>query len=225
MSAGGEILVDALGVHAGPRQRPSAMNDLRLGAVALGGAHLADEHGWDRRQRPGPGCNPALLDATGLPALLGPPPTGAGGHAENGRIPSAKSPRARKRRRGSGGNPLPERETTPPTAVGAVNEGAARISPTASGRHPDAFAPAQAVAMIRLTCRRPLACRRLGVALTPPIPASPESGPTCPRSRCRAGPAWRCGRPPPARRRGSRRKAGTGRGSSRCRPAPTRRRC
>ena len=67
--------------------------------------------------------------------------------------------------------------------------------------------------------------RRHARAAIPQGRASPGSDPTCPRSRCPAVPASRCGRPAPARHRESRHTAGTDPDSSRCHPARAPRRC
>ena len=55
--AGGEILVDALGVNAGGEQRV-ALGSQRLGAVALRDPDIADEHGRrTTRKEPGKGAS------------------------------------------------------------------------------------------------------------------------------------------------------------------------
>jgi monoterpene epsilon-lactone hydrolase len=98
-----------------------------------------------------------------------------------------------------------------------IGAGMQHVFPIWAGAFPEADA---AIATIGAWVRA-----RTGSGLTRPGPASRHGGRPCPRSRSRAARASRCAPPRPARRRESRRRAGTGRDSSRCRPGPGRRRC
>lgn len=99
VAIGGGVLVDALGLDAGGDRRVAPGGE-RLGAVALRDPHVADRRGPDRRQRPRPGCDLALMAATASPAVSGPMAAGSGEDRKNGRHPRA-SPAPR--RAGGGG--------------------------------------------------------------------------------------------------------------------------